>query len=200
MSAKYNHVNTNHHPFNKAIEASLPFRGFRIIFDHLESINQYQIFVSDEYPQGIKQGLINSIESDKYFFTSQLERAFISRSGINQTWIYRDKVAGNNYPFVCYQDFKPGSALKILNALEVPEDLSNKNSGPKYSIHPALTRREKEVLACLLAGMTNREIGQQLYISRHTVNIHRNNIYKKTGVNSIKELIRNFQTKTYQLL
>ena len=46
-----------------------------------------------------------------------------------------------------------------------------------------LTKRELEVLKLLAEGMTNRQIGQQLFIGAETVKGHNKNIYSKLGVN-----------------
>jgi len=47
-----------------------------------------------------------------------------------------------------------------------------------------LSEREREVLALLAAGKTNREIGAALFISEHTVARHVSNIFNKLGVSS----------------
>lgn len=44
-----------------------------------------------------------------------------------------------------------------------------------------LTPREREILALLARGFTNREIAGRLFISLHTVKNHVSNIYKKLG-------------------
>jgi DNA-binding CsgD family transcriptional regulator len=46
----------------------------------------------------------------------------------------------------------------------------------------ALTEREREVLALLAEGRTNRQIAGQLYISAKTVSVHVSNILAKLGV------------------
>jgi DNA-binding CsgD family transcriptional regulator len=53
-----------------------------------------------------------------------------------------------------------------------------------------LTLREKEVLRLVSLGFTNREVGEQLSISRHTVRTYKMNIYRKLSITSLKELIR----------
>jgi two-component system, LuxR family, response regulator FixJ len=53
-----------------------------------------------------------------------------------------------------------------------------------------LTRREKEVLAGVADGLTNRLIGNKLAISPRTVEIHRANMLSKMGVNHSSEAIR----------
>jgi len=45
-----------------------------------------------------------------------------------------------------------------------------------------LSQREKQVLAFLLEGETNREIARQLRISGHTVKSHVTHIFNKLGV------------------
>jgi DNA-binding NarL/FixJ family response regulator len=45
-----------------------------------------------------------------------------------------------------------------------------------------LTEREREVLRLLAAGLSNREIGERLFLSPETVKTHLGNIYRKLGV------------------
>ncbi len=56
--------------------------------------------------------------------------------------------------------------------------------------HPGLTPREVEVLEGLMAGRTNREIGEHLFISVKTVSVHVSNILRKQGVASREEAAR----------
>ncbi|MCZ8018035.1 LuxR C-terminal-related transcriptional regulator [Novosphingobium sp.] len=53
-----------------------------------------------------------------------------------------------------------------------------------------LTRREREVLAGVAEGKSNRLIGQQLEISPRTVEIHRANMLTKMGAKHTSEAIR----------
>ena len=52
--------------------------------------------------------------------------------------------------------------------------LDRRDSGP-------LTRREREILAFVAAGKSNREIASELVISQHTVHRHVANILRKLG-------------------
>ncbi|HEY7210580.1 MAG TPA: response regulator transcription factor [Bryobacteraceae bacterium] len=49
-------------------------------------------------------------------------------------------------------------------------------------VGPSLTSRELEVLKCIVAGKSNREIGTELSISEATVKTHINNLLSKLGV------------------
>lgn len=51
-----------------------------------------------------------------------------------------------------------------------------------------LTDREKEVVVCVVKGMTNKEIAEHLFLSIHTVNTHRKNISKKLQIHSASGL------------
>ncbi|MBI4494357.1 MAG: response regulator transcription factor, partial [Chloroflexi bacterium] len=53
-----------------------------------------------------------------------------------------------------------------------------------------LTEREREVLRLIAAGKTSKEIAEQLYLSVHTVERHRQNIMGKLQLHNRAELIR----------
>lgn len=48
----------------------------------------------------------------------------------------------------------------------------------------ALSQREKEIVICVVKGMTNKEIAENLFLSIHTVITHRRNISKKLQIHS----------------
>ncbi len=51
-----------------------------------------------------------------------------------------------------------------------------------------LSIREKEIVVCVVKGMTNREIANQLFLSTHTVITHRRNIARKLQIHSASGL------------
>ncbi len=53
---------------------------------------------------------------------------------------------------------------------------------PGEGLETTLTAREREVLALVAQGRSNREVGTQLYISTKTVSVHVSNILGKLGV------------------
>ena len=67
-------------------------------------------------------------------------------------------------------------AHKISTLMNVNEEEdSDQNS---------LSQREKEIIGCVVRGMTNKEIAEQLFISVHTVITHRRNITRKLQIHS----------------
>ena len=55
---------------------------------------------------------------------------------------------------------------------------------------PALTEREREVLAWLARGLSSRQVAEELDISVRTVETHRANLMQKLGVKSVALLIQ----------
>ena len=52
-----------------------------------------------------------------------------------------------------------------------------------------LTRREQEVLDCLMDGLTYKQTAEKLCLSRYTMNTYRASIFQKKDVHSLPELI-----------
>lgn len=53
-----------------------------------------------------------------------------------------------------------------------------------------LTAKEREVLALVAAGDANKIIARRMNVSLRTVELHRQNIFTKTGADSLAELVR----------
>lgn len=53
----------------------------------------------------------------------------------------------------------------------------------------SLTTRERNVLQCLIEGLSNKEIARSLGLSDGTVKVHLHNIYEKTGANNRTSLV-----------
>ncbi|MBQ3190823.1 MAG: helix-turn-helix transcriptional regulator [Bacteroides sp] len=64
---------------------------------------------------------------------------------------------------------------KVQKAIEIEESLSRQDD---------LSQREKEIICCVVKGMSNKEIAENLFISVHTVITHRRNIARKLQIHS----------------
>jgi DNA-binding NarL/FixJ family response regulator len=62
---------------------------------------------------------------------------------------------------------------KLFDSLEELSDETN-----------SLSQREKEIISCVVKGLTNKEIAQELFLSTHTVISHRRNIARKLEIHS----------------
>ena len=74
--------------------------------------------------------------------------------------------------------FSPEINRILINRLRFPED------------EKVLTEREREILRLIFDDLTNKEIGEKLFISERTVETHRKNIYLKTKTTSIVGLLK----------
>ncbi|HEX8039379.1 MAG TPA: response regulator transcription factor [Chryseosolibacter sp.] len=65
-----------------------------------------------------------------------------------------------------------------------------KLKNPKKALPNQLTKREREVLALVAGGKSNKEIAEALDISVKTVETHKTHILIKLGLNNNSELVR----------
>ena len=56
--------------------------------------------------------------------------------------------------------------------------------------YETLSKREREVMALVTAGMMNKQVGGELGISQVTVKFHRGAVMRKMGVRSLADLVR----------
>lgn len=71
---------------------------------------------------------------------------------------------------------------KLIHAIE------NKDKEAEKKANIPLTEREIEILQLVATGMTNHEIGEQLFISHRTVDTHRRNIMTKLDLHNAAAL------------
>lgn len=68
--------------------------------------------------------------------------------------------------------------LERMRLNEYPEEAESSDESQ------TLSSREKEIVVCVVKGMTNREIAETLFLSTHTVITHRRNIARKLQIHS----------------
>jgi DNA-binding NarL/FixJ family response regulator len=101
-----------------------------------------------------------------------------------------------------------GYVVKTVEPVDLPAVLRSALSGQAFAVWgmeepqapaatgaaiagaPALSEREAVVLEAVARGLSNREIGRQLWISEQTVKFHLRNIYRKLGISSRTEAAR----------
>ena len=84
--------------------------------------------------------------------------------------------------------------LFVPAVLQLEEDVRNRKGevAPKVVEEPEeekpsnddLSQREREIIRCVVRGLSNKEIAEELFISVHTVITHRRNIARKLEIHS----------------
>jgi DNA-binding NarL/FixJ family response regulator len=98
-----------------------------------------------------------------------------------------------------------GYVVKTVEPVDLPTVLRTALSGDSFQVWGAdvepvathdddetapLSERESAVLDAVARGLSNREIGRQLWISEQTVKFHLRNLYRKLGISSRTEAAR----------
>ena len=91
---------------------------------------------------------------------------------------------------------KPFRDQDLLDAIQQALERDRKARDQRAEIEElrsrfaALTAREREVMARVVAGLLNKQIGAELGTSETTVKIHRHQVMEKMGAMSLPELVR----------
>lgn len=78
---------------------------------------------------------------------------------------------------------------KLLKEIIVNINSPLKSKKPQVTLDNNLTKRELEVLQCIVEGLSNSQIAEKLYISIRTVEGHKSNLINKTGVKNTISLV-----------
>lgn len=88
--------------------------------------------------------------------------------------------------------YRDQALLDSINAALVLDAAARHSSSATESLEhqlATLTEREREVLNQTLTGSTSKEIARKLSVSPRTVEAHRQNLLRKLGIGTVKELM-----------
>jgi DNA-binding NarL/FixJ family response regulator len=72
---------------------------------------------------------------------------------------------------------------------EIMQKMAMRLNRKQSNRYDELTQRELEVLLMVCNGLGNNNIAEKLFISPKTVEVHKSNIFKKTGVKNTAQLV-----------
>ena len=77
----------------------------------------------------------------------------------------------------------------VIKEVRVPENGSFVLAVDKLA-ELGITQREHEILGLIAEGLSNREIGERLFVSENTVKTHSSRLFGKLGVNRRVQAVR----------
>ena len=87
-------------------------------------------------------------------------------------------------------EMKDERTLQMVDGADIAIAARTSAQAPSSSLVEPLTARERDVLALIAQGLTNKEIAQRLVISHGTVRQHAYNLYQKLQVNNRQQAVK----------
>ena len=79
-------------------------------------------------------------------------------------------------------------AVEILEEKVGVQESATANAEEVKRNEDALSDREREIVHCVVCGLSNKQIADELFISLNTVLTHRKNIARKLNIHSVAGL------------
>jgi DNA-binding CsgD family transcriptional regulator len=115
------------------------------------------------------------------------------------TWLPKERIIfiknGKKFRIECSLIWKTDQLIVVPQFMITLSDLTSENTSEaalQSKFH--LTRREVDIVYCIMADMSYGEIAEKLYISKLTVHTHIKNIYRKLGIKNKIELFKCVQS------
>jgi DNA-binding CsgD family transcriptional regulator len=168
--------------------------------------------VDGAFEEVLKSGrpaLFNELDADaiargRWWVTDFLERSHLARAVVLPLYVFGEPVGvmgiaqEASCPPLSEEDARYMQGIGDLLALAIDDLRLREEATRRRGAMPAaasafalsdLSERELQILRLIGEGLTNREIGERLYLSVRTVEWHRGRIAGKLGVHKRSELI-----------
>ncbi len=147
---------------------------------NMPGVNGLELIGTLNKVSAVKVVVLSMVDSEQYAIQAchAGAKGYLLKSVTHDELIFSIRHVAAGHPYVCSD-----MVSKILSGIE-------SGSKPVPVINPELSRRELEVLALIADGYTNLEIAEKLFMSRRTVEGHRQNLLEKTGTKNTATLIR----------
>ncbi|AMP99245.1 Response regulator receiver protein [Pedobacter cryoconitis] len=125
--------------------------------------------------------MLSMLDNDKYVSQAFSEGAsgYLLKSVSADELIFSLKHVNAGGQYLCAE-----LAMRLLNKSITTGPLNRINDNVEYSM------REIEILALIAEGLTNNEMSTKLFISKRTIEGHRQSLIEKTGAKNTAALIR----------
>ena len=159
----------------------------------MSGIDMVQQMVSKELPT--KTIMLSMHDSDEYILQSINAGAdgYLLKGASKEEFLKALTVVSNGEKYfsgdVSSILVKKIKSEGIVGATQAVESETPLNMSDKADNNPFdLTKRERQILQLAVSGKTNKDIAEELNISKRTIEVHRFNLMKKMGVKNVLEL------------
>lgn len=139
---------------------------------------------------------LNGLDLQKLIAGDRVDMPIIFITGHNDVPMSVEAMKAGAVEFLT-KPFNDGVLLSaIQNAIERSQAIFVRESGLQIlrDCHASLSRREREVMALVVTGLLNKQVGFELGISEITVKAHRGRMMQKMRAHSLPDLV-NMNTK-----
>lgn len=137
----------------------------------------------------ILQAIVHQAKDENEKAMSVLEQALVlaEPEGFIRTFVDEGSAVARLLYEALSLEIKPDYVQQLLSVfpnIEAEPVKQNIQQTPEGEWVEPLSERELEVLQLIAKGLTNREVGERLYLTPNTVKAHARTIYGKLGVNN----------------
>jgi len=182
------------------------FELYTSLEDSLNSIKNQKAIIRSQYQfEYNKKTLLDSLEKEKILFENKMledENSLVaSENAVQRLWLtvsalgiimllgaiyfYRKNTAAKMEGLRSEIQLRLNETLSLQNEIETLNSSSavpKKEANLNIVLHDKLTSREQEILDLLALGLSNKEIGEKLFVSVNTVKTHILSLYNKLDV------------------
>lgn len=177
----------------ESLEALIQDEGWHVetFMSAEEFLNRSHEFVPRCLVLDISMPGLNGLELQKRLAVERPDMPIIFITGHGNIRITVEAMKAGAVEFLT-KPFSDESLLTaIRNALERSKSLVGRNNELQAlkSRYARLTSREREVFSLVVAGLLNKQVGNELDISETTVKAHRGSVMRKMKAESLPELV-----------
>lgn len=182
----------------------------------IHGLAEYPVFLNDVIALVHPDDVEFVVRAEKATFKELNKIGFQHKKELKTSYCFRMKVADGSYHLFHHQVnyLVEDEKKRFLGALNIHTDIQHITKENSYTVlicgiggrsdyiqidlsekttengFIQFTKREMEVLLHLAKGLSSTAIAEKLFISSHTVRIHRKNLLKKAGVANTGTLVK----------
>jgi FixJ family two-component response regulator len=178
----------------ESLESLIRFAGWRpqTFASAQEFLSRPRVFVPSCLVLDVTLPDLNGLDLQKRIATDRIDMPIIFITGHGDVPMAVRAMKGGAVDFFA----KPYGEEVLLRAIEQAIECSHaalRRETEMRSIrdrYASLSHRERQVMALVVSGLLNRQVGGELCISEITVKVHRGNVMRKMQAGSFADLVK----------